>query len=124
MSEILKLAFPFMSPKSKQHSGGINGKIHFVKKEYSEWKTAIAWSAKKQALSYKWKYPDEKADLKMEISVIGAKRLDVDNIAGGIMDALIGVIYPDDGQIKELIVHKYPLGKNPKQFYVSIQIMD
>lgn len=117
---ILKLAFPFMTPMSKQHSGGVCGKRHYVKAKYVEWKYTVGWMAREQAKTQKWVMSEYHIDLKMEISVIGAKRLDLDNIAGGIMDALNGVIYTDDGQIMELIVRKYPLNKDPKQFYVSI----
>ena len=119
--KILNLEFENMVPKSKQHSGGQRGKYRYVKPEYTAWKNEVAIKAKMQAKKAKWKIPPKNELLRMNITAVGASRMDVDNLAGGIMDALIGVIYEDDRQIKSLTCTTFPKPKDEKKsFYVDV----
>lgn len=120
MSSLI-LSFPGMKPKSKQHSGSHNGKRHYVKPEYTEWKNEVALEAKIQARKKKWEMPNKEKILSMEIEAWGSGRFDCDNLAGGIMDALIGVIYDDDRQIKHLTVRMFPKVSKLPNFIVTIK---
>jgi len=114
-----------MKPFSKQHSGGRCGNRYFVKPEYSAWKKEVAIKAQQQAKKQKWIIPPRKAKLQMVISAYGAGRMDVDNLAGGIMDALIGVLYEDDHQIRRLISETWPSTDGAKPaIYVTVEIIE
>lgn len=45
---------------------------------------------------------------------------DVDNIAKNVLDALNGIAWDDDSQVTELLVRKYPRGRDPERIVVSV----
>jgi Holliday junction resolvase RusA-like endonuclease len=52
---------------------------------------------------------------------IWSGRGDVDNLAGGVMDALNGIAWRDDDQIVDLAVHKRPRTKTAPRWMAIVQ---
>ena len=88
-------------PISTQHAYKQHGKIRFMTNEAKALKEQYQWEAKSQ-----WKGKPLIEDLKVKVSLyFGDKRVrDWDNWHKITMDALTGIVWVDDSQIKEAVV--------------------
>ena len=97
-----------------------NGKRYFTDQTQADYQTAVAWSAKaagakpvqgplQARMTFYVPFPAKvgvKARASFEGSPAATCRLDIDNLAKNILDALNGVAYLDDKQVTELAVRK------------------
>lgn len=87
-------------PLSKQHGTGRNGKRSFTKPGYKLFREAVAWEAKKKVLNMPWRMEEKKAVL-VCFSIEWPFFLgDDENIIGGLLDAMQGIVYLDDCQVR------------------------
>lgn len=98
------------NPLSTQNAYLQHGKIRFMKKEAKERKEQYAWEARSQ-----WKGKPLTEDLKATIRLFfgDKRRRDFDNFHKISMDALTGIVYVDDHQIRKADIElwydkKYP----------------
>lgn len=99
------------NPKSTQNCYRFSSRGGYMTKSCKELKEDYMWQAQSQ-----WK--DEVLADEIEIDVriyFGDKRVrDVDNFNKLWMDALTGIVYEDDKQIKRLSIEKHYDKKNPR----------
>jgi Holliday junction resolvase RusA-like endonuclease len=93
---------------SKQHanhrSHGGNGHMMFTDRGYTNAKKALNFQARAALAKVGWMKPaEEKVALRISYR---ANRMNVDNVAGFILDALEGAAYLKDGQVDILSVQK------------------
>lgn len=95
------------------HSGHV-----YMPPEYMDWKKQVA---RPVALKLKKTpiYAQERITLEFWV---WSGRGDVDNLAGGIMDALNGIVWFDDDQIVDLYVHKRKKTKTSAKWMAIIRI--
>lgn len=99
-------------PISTQNAYLQRGKIRFMRKEAKQTKESYIWQVKSQ---YKW--PVLEIPLQIEIKLyFWDKRIrDWDNWHKISMDALTGIIYKDDSQIKKATIEIMEIDKlNPR----------
>jgi len=99
------------NPLSTQSAYLQHGKIRFMKKEAKERKEQYSWEAKSQ---WKKKVTDKPLSIRIDI-FFGDKRIrDWDNYHKLSMDALSGIVWEDDSQIKEAHVTVSYNKENPR----------
>lgn len=105
------------NPLSTQNIYLQHGRVRFMKKEAKELKESYQWQAKSQ-----WKKKMLEGDLVIEIAIyFGDKRKrDWDNFHKLTMDALTGIVWVDDHQIKKAEINLFYDKKNPRT-EISIQ---
>ena len=99
------------NPKSTNNLYKQHGHIRFMCKEGKALKEQYQWGAKTQ-----WKQPILEGDVKIEISLyFGDKRKrDWDNFHKLTMDALTGIVWQDDSQVKEATIKVLYSKENPR----------
>lgn len=88
------------------------GRGHFyMPTTYTAWRDGIAAEVLAGLRSLKGRRGElawYQADDPLEVEILaGGKRGDADNLAGGILDALNGIVWVDDKQIRRLIVDRH-----------------
>lgn len=99
------------TPISTQHAYGQHGKIRYMKKDAKDRKEQYQWEAKSQ-----WKSPMLLERIKIVIELFfGDKRVrDWDNYHKISMDALSGIVWKDDSQVKVATVKVNEDKQNPR----------
>lgn len=99
------------NPLSTQNIYLQHGRIRFMKKAAKELKESYQWQAKSQ-----WKKKILESDLAIQIAIyFGDKRKrDWDNFHKLTMDALTGIVWIDDHQIKKAEIKLFYDKKNPR----------
>lgn len=94
------LRFQGIRPLSKQHSHGKKGKRHFVKPEYLRRRQEFSAEAQNQ-LDYEGWEIESRANVHMGVWITWNQVLaDDENVIGIILDALEGVAYKNDCQVR------------------------
>jgi Holliday junction resolvase RusA-like endonuclease len=82
---------------------------------YREWRDGLAGEVLAQLKQARLPVPCYGAGVELELKLsLTGKSGDLDNLAGGIMDALTGVFWTDDSQITRLIVSRDKLDNGLK----------
>lgn len=99
------------NPISTQNAYGHTGRRRYMKTEAKNQKEQYQWEAKSQ-----WKGKPLEGDLIAEIKLYfkDKRRRDWDNWHKISMDALEGIAYKDDSQIKKAVVEKFLDKEQPR----------
>jgi len=74
----------------------------YMPQDYSDWKKEVA-STLARALKFMPLFPQARLEMRLWV---WTSRGDVDNLAGGVMDAMTGMVWTDDSQVVDLFVRK------------------
>jgi len=89
-----------VKPKSKQNSYGRSTRWTYVKKSYLDWKEELGWKIKEL-----WKGAMFRGAVRLEVDIYWTYPIgDAENLVGCIQDALQGIVYENDCQVKRLLV--------------------
>ena len=88
-------------PKSTQWIYAQSGRIRFMKKEAKELKEDYSWQARQQ---YKGKPLEGTLEVYITVFYYTKRRIDWDNWHKLSMDALTGIVWVDDSQIRKATV--------------------
>ena len=91
-----------MRGKPKQRPR-VAGKRAYMTKEYTAWKLDL----KNRLLAKRARRVKGAVELDIQFMFRGGRIGDIDNLAGGVMDAANGILYRDDKQVVELRAVKY-----------------
>ena len=88
---IVQLLTLDVSPKSKERPRSVLGRCRpYMSKAYKQWLKDARWAIKQQ-----WAHGLVR-NVHLRLEFHGAERGDLDNLAGSVMDACTGIIWPDD----------------------------
>jgi len=113
---IISFDIPLVSKKRPKFN---KSGVAYNPSNYTNWKLFVAQDVYKSLGHRPLLFPKHQP-LQLVIHAYTG-RGDADNLAGGLMDALIGVVYHDDKQIKHLSSTIYPRDKKGLQFTAEIK---
>lgn len=113
---IVSYELPLVSKKRPKFN---RSGVAYNPSNYTNWKLYVAQDVYK-ALGHRPLLFPKHLPLQLVIHAYTG-RGDADNLAGGLMDALIGVVYHDDKQIKHLSSTVHPRNKKGLQFTAVIR---
>jgi crossover junction endodeoxyribonuclease RusA len=105
-------------PLSTQHIYLQKGKMRFMKKESKERKESYQWEAKSQ---WRKKVLVEELSISIKLFFGDKRKRDWDNYHKLSMDALSGIVWVDDSQIKKCLVEVFIDNQNPR---IEVNILD
>lgn len=105
------------NPISTQHAYGQHGKIRYMKKDAKDLKEQYQWEAKSQ-----WKKKPLTDEIAVSIKLFfkDHRRRDWDNWHKISCDALTGIVWEDDNQIRKATVEMYHDKQKPR---IEIEIL-